>query len=107
MKTMKLFALFPATFPAIAALLLLGLQAGAAQSADITKGQALHEKKCTSCHDTSQYTRPNRIVHSFGDLHARVEFCDSAANAGFSLDDIDDVVAYLNAHFYQFKEPAE
>ncbi|NOX76302.1 MAG: cytochrome c [Gammaproteobacteria bacterium] len=103
MKTMKFFAVSPV----IIALLLFGLSVGVAQSADRANGQVLHEKKCTSCHGVSQYTRPNRIVHTFGDLHARVEFCDSAANANFSPSDIDDVVAFLNARFYKFKELAE
>lgn len=73
-------------------------------AADAAKGKALHDAKCHGCHDTRQYTRKNRIIHTFDDLHARVEFCDAASNAGFSLDDIDDVVAYLNKEFYKFKQ---
>ena len=73
-------------------------------AADAAKGKALHDAKCHGCHDTRQYTRKNRIVHTFDDLHARVQFCDAASNAGFSLDDIDDVVAYLNKEFYKFKQ---
>ncbi len=73
-------------------------------AADAAKGKALHDAKCQGCHDTRQYTRKNRIVHTFEDLHARVEFCDSASSAGFTLDDIDDVVAYLNQEFYKFKQ---
>jgi cytochrome c2 len=74
------------------------------QAADVAQGEALHAAKCTGCHDTRQYTRPNRIIHSLEDLHARVKFCDGMANANFSADNIDDVVAYLNANFYQFKQ---
>lgn len=68
------------------------------------KGKKLHEAKCFGCHDTRQYTRKNRIVHTYEDLHARVEFCDSASNAGFSFDDLDNVVTYLNTEFYKFKK---
>ncbi len=67
-------------------------------------GKKLHDAKCTGCHDTRQYTRKNRIIHTYEDLHARVEFCDSASNAGFSFDDLDDVVTYLNTEFYKFKK---
>jgi mono/diheme cytochrome c family protein len=73
-------------------------------ASNVAKGKALHDAKCFGCHDTRQYTRKNRIVHTYEDLHARVEFCDSASNAGFSFDDLDNVVAYLNTEFYKFKK---
>ncbi len=73
-------------------------------AASAAKGKKLHEAKCFGCHDTRQYTRKNRIIHTYEDLHARVEFCDSASNAGFSFDDLDDVVTYLNTEFYKFKQ---
>lgn len=83
---------------------MIGMMSSPVLAADAAKGKALHEAKCQGCHDTRQYTRKNRIVHTFDDLHARVQFCDAASNAGFSLDDIDDVVAYLNKEFYKFKQ---
>ncbi len=84
-----------------ALLLLTGLSAGAA---DTAKGKALVGERCTGCHDDRIYTRPNRIVHSLRDLHGRVKFCDSAANAGFSDGDIDDVVSFLNHTYYKFPD---
>ena len=72
------------------------------RSPDVAHGKLLHDKKCMDCHDTHQYTRPNRIIHTFPDLHARVEFCDTASKANFSADDINDVVEYLNMTFYKF-----
>ena len=86
----------------------LCIYATPALAADATKGavngKKLHDAKCFGCHDTRQYTRKNRIVHTYEDLHARVEFCDAASNAGFSFDDLDDVVTYLNTEFYKFKQ---
>jgi len=70
----------------------------------VAKGKALHEAKCLGCHDTRQYTRKNRIVHTYEDLHSRVEFCDANLNAGFTFDDMDDIVSYLNTEFYKFKK---
>jgi cytochrome c553 len=70
---------------------------------DPVRGKTLHDAKCFACHDTHQYTRKNRIIHTYDDLLARVKFCDSAAKAGFSSQDIQDVVAYLNKEFYKFK----
>lgn len=71
---------------------------------DVAHGKTLVDKKCMGCHDNRQYTRPNRIVHTYEDLRGRVEFCDSASNANFSFDDLDDVVEYLNVNFYKFKK---
>ena len=90
----------------LAALLIAisSVNTSAVLAADAARGKALHDTKCMGCHDTHQYTRKNRIIHTYDDLHGRVEFCDSASNAGFTLDDIDDVVAYLNQEFYKFKK---
>ena len=74
------------------------------RSPDVDHGKSIHDTKCMGCHDNRQYTRPNRIIHTFEDLHARVEFCDTASNANFSFNDIDDVVEYLNVTFYKFKK---
>ncbi len=73
-----------------------------APSPDAVHGKTLHNKSCMGCHDNSQYTRSNRIIHTFEDLRARVKFCDAAANADFSSNDLNDVVEYLNVDFYKF-----
>lgn len=71
---------------------------------DVKKGEALVADKCMGCHDNRQYTRPNRIIHTYEDLRGRVEFCDSASNANFSGNDLDDVVEFLNVTYYKFKK---
>lgn len=71
---------------------------------DVAKGKTLVDKKCMGCHDNRQYTRPNRIVHTYEDLRGRVEFCDGASGANFSFDDLDDVVEFLNVTYYKFKK---
>lgn len=75
------------------------------RSPDVAHGKTLVAKKCMGCHDNRQYTRPNRIVHTYEDLRGRVEFCDGASGANFSFDDLDDVVEYLNVNYYKFKKP--
>lgn len=88
----------------IALMLTLGPALAADRTPDVDRGKALVEKKCMGCHDNRQYTRPNRIIHTYEDLRGRVEFCDSASNANFSFDELDDVVEYLNVNFYKFKK---
>lgn len=71
---------------------------------DIGRGAKLHEQNCFGCHDTRVYTRPNRIIHSYGDLENRVRFCETQNGLAWDDQQIEDVAAYLNAKFYKFKE---
>ena len=71
---------------------------------DVAQGKKLVDQKCMKCHDNRQYTRPNRIIHTYEDLRGRVEFCDGASGANFSFDDLDDVVEFLNVTYYKFKK---
>ena len=78
---------------------LFSLDAGASDPAN---GKMLYDKHCTTCHDTSVHTRPNRIIHTYEDLENRVKFCDTASNAHFTPAQIADVVDHLNATYYKF-----
>lgn len=83
-------------------LLLSGLTALPAFAADVEKGKKLYTERCGGCHDTKVHTRPNRIVHTYEDLVNRVRFCDNAAKAKLSEEEIYDVSDYLNDTFYKF-----
>ena len=91
-------------FAMVVPLILSGFFTLPAHAGDAAAGKKLHDAKCMGCHDTRQYTRQNRIVHTLGDLHSRVEFCDSASGANFTPDELENVVTYLNDNFYKFKE---
>ncbi|MCG6968167.1 MAG: cytochrome c [Gammaproteobacteria bacterium] len=69
---------------------------------DVENGKMLYEKNCLGCHDTRIHTRPNRIIHTYGDLANRVKFCDAQVKAGFSDDQLKSVTDYLNTEFYKF-----
>jgi cytochrome c2 len=74
----------------------------AATAASIENGKKLYAEHCTTCHDTKIHTRPNRIIHTYGDLVNRVKFCDAQSKAGFTDVQIHDVAEYLNTNFYKF-----
>ena len=82
-----------AATPALAETLLPG---------DAESGKQLHQAKCAGCHDTGVYTRNNRTVKSVEGLIGRVNGCNGQVKAGFSEEQINDVVAYLNENFYKF-----
>jgi mono/diheme cytochrome c family protein len=77
---------------------------GSAYAANVEHGQVLYQGNCTSCHDTSVFTRADRKVNSLPALEAQVGRCKSARGLDWSNQDIADVVAYLNANFYHFAQ---
>jgi len=86
----------------VLSVMLTGITTLPAFATDVDKGKKLYTEHCGGCHDTKVHTRPNRIIHTYEDLVNRVRFCDSAAKAGFTEDDINDVSEYLNETFYKF-----
>jgi hypothetical protein len=81
------------------------LAAGAAPLllGDAVQGKALHAQSCGGCHGTEVYTRPDRRVKSAEGLLKQVELCNSNLDKGFSDDQLNDLVKFLNDNFYKFK----
>ena len=94
----------PARHPA-AALALLSVIAAAgcadANKGDPVRGEQIHAV-CLPCHGTSLYTSPQRKIKSLPALREEVARWGDYYNPALSEKDIDDVTAYLNAHFYKF-----
>jgi cytochrome c2 len=57
--------------------------------ANADNGAELHAANCTSCHDDAVYKRKDRRVTSMAGLKKQ--------------EDVDDVTAYLNSTYYNFK----
>lgn len=101
--------LFTSSFAALT--LGLGFSLGTAHADDIQKGQNLHQDNCISCHadmvggdGTDLYTRENRIVGDYDHLVRQVNNCNAQLGTNWFDDEIEAVVAYLNAEYYQFDE---
>jgi mono/diheme cytochrome c family protein len=89
---------------ALVALLALGLVVSgcsATGAGDPARGEQLHDV-CLPCHGTSLYTSPQRKIKSLPALHQEVARWGDYYNPALSEQDIDDVTAYLNTHFYKF-----
>jgi hypothetical protein len=89
---------------AIATFSLLLLSTTVAVQAEPDRGETLVKQSCQRCHDNSIFTRPNSIIFSLSALKKRVRFCESMAHAGWSGQDYEAVVEYLNRTFYHFKD---
>ncbi len=73
-------------------------------SAEIDGGGLL-QQSCQGCHDNKIYQRAQRIVFSYGELDARVRFCERNNHVGWNDEQFEAVVDYLNTQYYNFKKP--
>jgi hypothetical protein len=88
-------------FSALGTLLVANVYA--AVPGDEAHGQRLVQANCTGCHDSSVYTRSNRMIHSLDELKHQVEGCGHAAKKEFSSGEVQDLVKYLNDRYYHFQ----
>jgi mono/diheme cytochrome c family protein len=90
---------------ALAACLWLGSSALAAHAqtlaGDPVRGKQRHEP-CLQCHGTELYVAPKARIKTLKALKRSVEKWGDYYNPRYSKQDIEDVVAYLNAEFYKF-----
>lgn len=84
-----------------AAVVALALAMGA-QAADVERGRALYENHCQSCHTSKVHGRPDRWPGTVADLRRAVTQWKVNEKLPWSGDEIEDVVAYLNATQYRF-----
>ena len=81
-------------------LLLLFPLAAAAQDSD--RGRLLYETHCGGCHYERVHQRIKSDVKDIGDLRDTVARWVSQSKRNFTLDELEDVVAYLNESHYRF-----
>lgn len=86
---------------AAASALLAGLPA--VRAADVERGKLLHGTFCRGCHNESVANREPRIARTYGELRGQVVRWQANAGLKWQPEDIEDVTAYLNAAYYNFK----
>ena len=84
----------------VAVILLLGSLSS--RAADIENGADLHFEHCTGCHDSGVYTREDRKLRDLAGLGKQVRFCKDTLGVAWFDDEVEDVIAYLNATYYRF-----
>jgi mono/diheme cytochrome c family protein len=85
----------------LGACMALVLTAPAAAAGDPVKGAKLHED-CIGCHGTELYIPPRAKVKSLAALRKETERWNDRMNPKFTPQEIEDLVAYMNASFYKF-----
>ena len=85
-------------------LILLMTTAYAASSpGDSADGKRLYDANCLGCHDTSVFTRRDRVVQSLDDLKRQLASCAHMAKKEFSESETQGLLKYLNDQFYHFR----
>lgn len=75
----------------------------AAARGDPARGAKLHEQ-CLQCHGTAPYMPEKRKIKTLKALRKEVERWGDCYNPAMNKQEIDDLVAWLNANFYKFPE---
>jgi mono/diheme cytochrome c family protein len=89
-----------------AALLALALHGAPAAAQDAARGRQLYETHCLGCHYERIHKRdPARsLVKSEAQLREEVAVRAAQTGRPFTLEDLDDLAAYLNRSHYRFKK---
>ncbi|MBK5963066.1 green heme protein [Thiocystis minor] len=64
--------------------------------------ESLYQTHCIRCHGSEIYTREDRKISSFEGLERQVQRCELSLGLQWFDENISDVAAYLNRHYYQF-----
>lgn len=88
-----------------ASLLVLMFPLAAAAQQDVARGRLLYETHCGECHYERVHQRIKSEVKDLGDLRDTVARWASQTKHEFTLDELEDVVAYLNESHYRFGLP--
>ena len=85
------------------AVLLMSTGARAALPGDAAEGKRLHDAHCSSCHNTSVYTRKDHAVRSLDALKEQLQGCEHMAKQDFTPAQTQNLIKYLNDRFYRFQ----
>ena len=84
-------------------ILLMPTAYAASLPGDSAEGKRLHDANCMGCHDTSVFTRKDRLVQSLDALKKRLGDCSHMAKKEFPATETQNIIKYLNERFYHFQ----
>jgi mono/diheme cytochrome c family protein len=71
-----------------------------------SRGALLYDTHCTACHTTQVHWRDRRLATDWQSLAAQVRRWQANAGLGWTDEEIDEVVRYLNTTIYRFPDEA-
>jgi hypothetical protein len=85
-----------------ASLLLLALLPFAAAAQDVQRGRLLYQTHCGGCHYERVHDRLRTEVKDLSDLRDMVARWAPQTKRSFTLDELEELVEYLNQSHYRF-----
>lgn len=76
-----------------------------AQGADVDRGRALYELRCSGCHNDSVHGRAKRVASSFEDVRRWASRWNATLGLRWNDEEIDDVAVHLNMTYYRYPCP--
>lgn len=67
------------------------------------RGQMLYENHCLSCHESIVHIRGKQRTRSLAELRGTVTHWASYLRLRWDKEEVEDVVNYLNNHYYKFE----
>ena len=83
------------------------LVATPAAAQDFNRGRALYQTYCGACHYERIHQRARSEIKDMADLRDMVSRWSKQTNYRFSLDELEDVVEYLNVSHYRIGLPSQ
>lgn len=90
----------PLLAPTLASLILIAGTPALALAGD--DAESLYQANCVRCHGSEIYTREDRKISAFEGLERQVQRCELSLGLQWFDENISDVAAYLNHHYYKF-----
>ena len=84
-------------------ILLMTTTCAASSPGDSADGKRLYDANCMGCHDTSVFTRKDRVVQSIDALKEQLASCTHMANKKFSESETQNLLKFLDDQFYHFR----
>jgi len=69
---------------------------------DFQRGRLLYENHCDQCHEDHVHQRSKSHLRSQAEVRKYVQIWQKQLKLGWSVDDIADVLFYLNERYYGF-----
>lgn len=71
------------------------------------RGGLLYSTHCSACHNATIHWRDQKLATDWKSLRAQVKLWQGFTKLSWSEQDIMDVTAYLNMHYYNFITPEQ
>ncbi|HTT07277.1 MAG TPA: cytochrome c [Gammaproteobacteria bacterium] len=79
--------------------------AGEQPKRDARRGELLYSTQCVACHSAQVHWREKKLATDWISLQAQVRRWQKSSGAGWSNEDITEVVQYLNTLYYHYPVP--